>query len=278
MNQTKIDWCDSTWNPVTGCYHNCPYCYARKIANRFGLKPSDDLDDSRKIHVLSKKMTNPYPFGFQPTFHQYRLNEYNGKAKPRNIFVGSMTDLFGAWVPEGWKRMVLRSCADSTWHNYLFLTKSPENIPCDSHLYSGMFTDHWDCFWFGTTVTCQKDLEERLWPLLNVRGHLFLSIEPLLEEIDLDSIFTDDGALMISVPRGQAFSLNRADECRMPEWVIIGAETGNRKDRVIPEREWIEKIVSQCRLAGIPIFMKESPKSIWGKDLIREYPEELRHH
>lgn len=34
--KTKIDWCDSTWNPVTGCRHDCAYCYARKIAERFG--------------------------------------------------------------------------------------------------------------------------------------------------------------------------------------------------------------------------------------------------
>ena len=38
MNKTKIDWCDSTWNPVTGCLHGCKYCYARGIANRFGGK------------------------------------------------------------------------------------------------------------------------------------------------------------------------------------------------------------------------------------------------
>lgn len=36
MNKTKIDWCDSTWNPVTGCFHGCDYCYARSIAKRFG--------------------------------------------------------------------------------------------------------------------------------------------------------------------------------------------------------------------------------------------------
>lgn len=34
--KTKIDWADSTWNPVTGCRHSCEYCYARKIAERFG--------------------------------------------------------------------------------------------------------------------------------------------------------------------------------------------------------------------------------------------------
>lgn len=36
MNTTKIEWCDSTWNPVTGCLHQCHYCYARGIARRFG--------------------------------------------------------------------------------------------------------------------------------------------------------------------------------------------------------------------------------------------------
>lgn len=36
MNKTNIEWCDSTWNPVTGCRHGCEYCYARRIAKRFG--------------------------------------------------------------------------------------------------------------------------------------------------------------------------------------------------------------------------------------------------
>jgi len=37
MNKTKIDWCDRSWNPVTGCLHGCSYCYARRIAQRFGI-------------------------------------------------------------------------------------------------------------------------------------------------------------------------------------------------------------------------------------------------
>lgn len=36
MNKTKIEWATYTWNPVTGCLHDCEYCYARRIANRFG--------------------------------------------------------------------------------------------------------------------------------------------------------------------------------------------------------------------------------------------------
>ena len=36
MNKTKIEWCDATWNPVVGCKHGCDYCYAKRIAARFG--------------------------------------------------------------------------------------------------------------------------------------------------------------------------------------------------------------------------------------------------
>ena len=35
MNRSKIEWCDHTWNPITGCRHNCPYCYARRMTARF---------------------------------------------------------------------------------------------------------------------------------------------------------------------------------------------------------------------------------------------------
>lgn len=55
-------------------------------------------------------------------------------------------------------------------------------------------------------------------------------------------------------------------------WVIIGAETGNRKEKVIPQREWIEAIVSACQKAGIPVFMKSSLSKIWGGPLIQKFP------
>ena len=129
MNKTKIDWCDSTWNPVTGCLHGCEYCYARSIAHRFSGGGENWTDD--KTIVLDKKMYGeeeekaiPYPYGFIPTFHRYRLNDYIGK-KGRNIFVCSMADLFGEWVPDSWIKEVFKACENAPQHNYLFLTKNP---------------------------------------------------------------------------------------------------------------------------------------------------------
>ena len=126
MNKTKIDWCDSTWNPVTGCLHGCEYCYARGIANRFGFGAYEPNIAERVLieTAISAGKKIPYPFNFDPTFHKYRLNEYQNK-KGRNIFVCSMADLFGEWVPDEWIEDVFEACEKAPQHNYLFLTKNP---------------------------------------------------------------------------------------------------------------------------------------------------------
>ena len=246
MNKTKIDWCDSTWNPVTGCLHRCEYCYARGIANRFGFGAYEPNIDERVLiePAVSAGKKVPYPFNFEPTFHKYRLNEYQNK-KGRNIFVCSMADLFGDWVPDEWIEEVFKACHDATQHNYLFLTKNPERyaelgMPCDNYL------------WYGTSV-CKKDDIQKC-KYLPLGGKKFVSIEPILEDLDI-----------IGEP-----IINYVD------WVIIGAETGRRKNKVIPERKWIEDIVNECKENGTAVFMKSSLSDIWGEPLIQEFPEELK--
>ena len=246
MNKTNIDWCDSTWNPVTGCLHGCEYCYARGIANRFGFGAYEPNIDERVLiePAVSAGKKVPYPFNFEPTFHKYRLNEYQNK-KGRNIFVCSMADLFGDWVPDEWIEEVFKACHDATQHNYLFLTKNPERyaelgMPCDNYL------------WYGTSV-CKKDDIQKC-KYLPLGGKKFVSIEPILEDLDI-----------IGEP-----IINYVD------WVIIGAETGRRKNKVIPERKWIEDIVNECKENGTAVFMKSSLSDIWGEPLIQEFPEELK--
>lgn len=125
MNKTKIEWADRTWNPVTGRRHGRPYCYARGIANRFGMKRAPRLGDpgmegAGKLDgpegldtmlELAKPyryngMTRAYPMAFAPTFHRYRLEEPAKMKKPQTIFVVSMGDLFGDWVPTSWIKEV----------------------------------------------------------------------------------------------------------------------------------------------------------------------------
>lgn len=245
MNKTKIDWCDSTWNPVTGCLHGCQYCYARGIAHRFGKDLPDWSDFACKnkgLHLLDNKIdATPYPFGFEPTLHCYRLNEYIGK-KGRNIFVCSMADLFGEWVPDSWIEEVFTACGKAPQHNYLFLTKNPKRY-IELINKTNFFVKTKSNMWFGYTYT-SKDCDQWWNPNYNI----FASVEPILEQIN--------------IPR-----------CK---WLIIGAETGRRKNKVIPKKQWIEEIVYECRKSGIPVFMKSSLADIWGEALIQEFPEGLK--
>jgi len=266
VNKTKIDWADSSFNPITGCYHDCPYCYARGISTRF--KNRDELIEPETYHLEhdcreiiecneqpyfiknGAKTRAAYPYGFTPCIHRYRMNEYQNK-KGRNIFVCSMADMWGNWVPDRWIIEVLSTCEKAPQHNYLFLTKNPARY---IEFFNRGELPGGDNFWYGTTVNTPDMLyaySESLHNEANVIHHTFLSIEP---------IFEDFGEF-----KGGAFV----------DWVIVGAETGNRKGKVIPQKEWIKNIVNICRQRNIPVFMKESLRSLMGCDFIQEFPKEL---
>lgn len=249
MQKTKIDWADSTWNPVTGCRHECPYCYARTMVHRFGKPDLENMD----IIELFKPYTNEegkreaYPTGFTPTLHDYRLGDYEKKAG-RTIFVCSMADLFGDWVPDEWIRKVFDACEKAPQHRYLFLTKNPHRY-VELAKKDLLPRQHW----YGYSATREK----QLWRFTHADEcpciNLFVSIEPILE------------------PMHPGFSTHTP-----ADWVIIGAETGNRNGRVIPEKKWIDDIVEECEYTGRPVFMKESLRKIMGEDFRQEFPFERK--
>lgn len=275
-NKTKIDWADATWNPVTGCLHGCEYCYARRIAERFGgcwrldLPPDTSWhgnvgerklmgDYARhndgKCHVLDEPeiecavfdpprgyrgKVKPYPYYFSPTFHRYRLGEPQSWKKLRNIFVCSMADLFGEWVPDAWIQEVFEACEAAPQHRYLFLTKNPSRY---SRLYKeGKLPHLIDCWWGASTP--------RMDDSYNIGYKTFASIEPIYED----------------------FSSAEAPLCG---WVIIGAETGNRKGKIVPRKEWISTFAKKCEYDGVPVFMKESLRELMGSDFRQEFPWEV---
>ncbi len=256
MNHSKIDWTDYTWNPVTGCYHTCPYCYARKQSARFSGDARLNLTDSRcegdenGLYILHAPFVSragrsiSYPFGFAPTLHEYRLDWPGNVKNGANIFVGSMADLFGEWVPGEWISRVFEACRNYPQHNYLFLTKNPKRylqLAADGKLPAG------ENIWYGTS-TPTEDTE-----FFYAKGYkTFVSIEPLLEPFGKEAL----GVQYL-------------------DWAIIGAETGNRKGKVIPQKEWIQSIVGQCRAASVPVFMKESLRELMGEEFVQEFPEGL---
>lgn len=256
MQKTKIEWCDSTWNPVTGCLHGCDYCYARRIADRFSSH--GERRDEREIHVLDERVygeesekSEPFPYGFVPTFHRYRLNEYE-KKKGRTIFVCSMADLFGSWVPDSWIEEVFAACEKAPQHRYLFLTKNPQRY-IDLALARKLPAK--DNMWYGTTATTPD--EKFFW---GGAWHTFVSIEPILRD----------------------YSGEIGEMCdTFAQWVIVGAETGNRKGKIIPGKGWIDAITKTCIRKSIALFMKDSLIPIVGEEnMRRELPwreQEARH-
>lgn len=274
MNRSRIEYVDHTWNPITGCRHDCSYCYARRMTERFAGNVSLNkmarkdystvsvADEKEDLYVLDAPMLNEtgstlvYPFGFAPTLHRYRM-DIPGKLKMgNNIFVGAMADIFGKWVPDEWIEEIFNVCEKYPIHNYLFLTKNPDRY---INLYLKELLPKHKNMWYGATVTNVRQVytTEAAIQDLPSEVHSFLSIEPLFEDLSED--------LEITIKN-------------FTDWVILGAETGHRRGKVIPEKEWVRKIIKLCDESGVPVFMKDSLISIVGEsNMRREFPEQLRH-
>ena len=274
MNKSKIEWLDGgyTWNPVTGCLHNCEYCYARKQARRFSgcydMNSDENIIQSEKGKVSlehngqvlfktkkNKLMRAPYPFGFVPTFHRYRLDEPQGIKKPQNVFVCSMADLFGEWVPDWWIKQVFEATQKAPQHNYIYLTKNPDFYYRLNDGDEKIIPDGGVSGFFGASASTEGQAQSA-YENLNCQ---WISIEPIQGEFSEEFFWYEDRYIQDCMPRWK--------------WVIIGAETGNRKGKVIPKREWIENIVSECREQNVPVFLKDSLIDIVGeKQMVREFP------
>lgn len=259
MAHSAIEWCDVSWNPVTGCRHGCPYCYAQKIARRFcgNVKANKLLagEPQEGNHYLKDPVRGEdgkiiiYPFAFEPTFHEYRLNEIDKYKGGKNIFVGSMADMFGSWVPEEWILEVFRKAKEVPKHNYIFLTKNPDRL-CE--LANKDLLPKGSNFWYGTTITRKR--HRRFEGGLSY--NTFVSIEPVMEDLDM--------------------GIGSLGSCK---WVIIGAETGARKEKVVPDKRWIDNILDAASITQVPVFMKDSLLPIKGElNMRREFPQELLEH
>lgn len=258
MNKTRIEWCDTTWNSVVGCKHGCDYCYAKRIAARFGgydkadgtittFNPLLRAELSQPLMVTRKNgktVDAPFPFGFEPTLLEYKLDEPQHWKTSKRIFVCSMADLFGSWVPTRWIVEVLDAALAAPQHTYLFLTKNPARYLELNEL--GLLPRR-DNFWYGSTITSDSD------PCFySDRHNCFLSIEPLINEFS-----------------------RRVDKLMGIKWIIVGAMTGPGAQKHQPEHSWIETIVDVSRQSGVPIFLKNNLQEVWGDPLIQELPESL---
>lgn len=192
MNRTKIEWCDYTWNPITGCTRGCSYCYARRMAYR-----------------LKGRCGYPKDEPFRPTFHGDRLLEPLQVKKPSKIFTVSMGEFFDPHIPELWRDLVYRVMFEAEQHTFMVLTKQPQFVRLNEeeyvppNLWAGISLDG------QTTLTSSTyDLEDNA----QAARVIFASCEPLLGPIELPE-YTSLQWLIIGAQTGP-----RAKQPRK-EWV-----------------------------------------------------------
>lgn len=221
-----------TWNPTGGCLHGCTWqmpdgsvtqCYAKTVAEKF---------------------TRPFPQGFET--HYWRggktLTDPLRQPSPSGIFVGSMADLFGHWVPADQIQQVLDVMRRADWHIFQTLSKNPTRLT-----EFGAFPRN---VWVGVSLPARRSatgaaraLAAYLRKLEEVNAVVrFMSIEPLW--FDAAPVFRQHLKAYGHLPM---------------EWAIIGAASNGRK-LYQPLPEWVAGLHNILDEQRIPIFHKGNLK------------------
>lgn len=235
---TKIEYCDSTCNPV-------PFCLGCELYN----------EDSAENHCYAKALSNRmaglrgWPASFQSTAYfphrierALRWSDLTGIDRPgkpwldglqRIIFLNDIGDGFSPLAnPHDWLSPWLNRMANSP-HIWLFLTKWPRTMATYfDHRYYGRSVPQ--NFWLGTSVTGTGTLF-RLNHLTEIRNaNLWLSMEPLLD-----------------------YTVLPENALRRLGWIVAGGESG--PNARISRPDWFRLVRDDCKRHEIPFFFKQ-----WG--------------
>ncbi len=228
-DRSAIEWTDATWNPVRGCTKispGCVHCYAETFAERFRGVPGHPYERGFDLRTVPEKLMEPLRW-----------------ARPRMIFVNSMSDLFHKDVPDDYICRVAQVMRAANWHTYQVLTKRSERLRdlLRTKLLDVSSLPH---IWWGVSVENKKHGLPRVKHLQSAPAAFrFLSVEPLLEDVgqvNLEGI----------------------------NWVIVGGESGPGARPM--QKAWVLSLRDQCREAGVPFFFKQwggCRKSVAGREL-----------
>lgn len=184
---SKIEWTDTTWNPVRGCRKvspGCAHCYAETFAERFRGVPGHPYEQGFDLRLVPEKLLEPFAW-----------------TKPRMVFVNSMSDLFQDGVSDDFIADVAKVMHRAEWHTFQVLTKRATRMRdlLQTRLSPYTFDRH---VWWGVSVENRRHGIPRIQALQDAPAAVrFLSVEPLLEDL---------GTL----------------DLRGISWVIVGGESG----------------------------------------------------
>lgn len=267
-DQTKIQWCDHTFNPWVGCTKvspGCAHCYAEA-----------DMDQRRHFAKWGPNGTRVMTSA--ANWKKPLKWDWDAAAAgvKRVVFCASLADVFEDWTGPivNSKGETVRICESDcgyiqtepgTCHGCGFgsadpatlddiratlfllisstpnliwriLTKRPENIRRFWPLRMGGGTlRRADNVFLYTSVENQAQAVRRIPELLNctdLSPVLGISAEPLLEQIELEWLAPG-----------------------LINHVIVGGESGPAARPFCSE--WARNLFEQCRFAGVPFFMKQ---------------------
>jgi protein gp37 len=236
MAETSIEWTDATWNPVAGCTiltAGCTNCYAMRMAARL------EAMGTEKYVGTTRKSGGRAKWTGHIVLDEKVLDVPSTWAKPRRVFVNSMSDLFHEDVPEDFIRKVWLTMATTPRHTYQILTKRPARMAEIVSTFPVLPN-----VWLGTSVEDGRVLD-RIEELRRAPAAVrFISFEPLIGSVagaDLSDI----------------------------HWAIVGGESGPDARSMDPV--WVDEIETACRRSGAAFFFKQ-----WGGRNKKATGRELR--
>lgn len=295
---SNIEWTNETWNPVVGCKAvspGCTNCYAATMAARLATMPHTKERYAGLTRGSGAKAKWTGVFRTVPE----ALAKPLSWRKPRRVFVNSMSDLFGEGVPFEFIARVFDVMEACPQHTFQVLTKRPERALVFLEWFASQASAR-RCplpnVWLGVSVENQPQVARVLLLRQCPAAVRFVSVEPLLESIDLsphlrvqheDEIEERIGRRVINpdqsrVPVGVPFH----DPWVSPvDWVIVGGESGPGARPC--HEEWERAVLRQCAAAGVAAFRKQAGSNAYrnGKRVYyrhskggdpSEWPEDLR--
>ncbi len=254
MNKTNIEWTDFTWNPITGCTaisDGCKNCYAKAVHERFYDTPFTQIQ-----------------------FHENRLSEPSNRKKAAKIFIGSMTDIFQDDVTFDYLLEVMKVIMSNPQHTFQILTKRPNRMKdffnwfyeakagnlVTKYPFIRNIINPLPNLWLGVTVENQSEADKRIPILLDISAtKRFLSVEPLISRIELNTLIDIKRNIVISSLNGKVYPLDENKLTNKIDWVIVGGETGIKDKTRAMSYDWVQRIYKDCKNSKTPFFFKQ-----WG--------------
>lgn len=229
MKPSRIEWTESTWNPVTGCTKisaGCAHCYAERMAKR----------------LLAMGQPN-YRNGFEVTCHPQALEMPLRWKKSKMIFVNSMSDLFHKKVPTRFIEEIFFTMNEARWHTFQILTKQADRLVQLSSRFK--WTPN---IWMGVTVE-NADHVDRIDCLREIPAAVrFLSLEPLLGPLpelnltNIDWVIVGGESGPGARPMDPAWALDLRDQCLNAGVAFFFKQWGGvrkkKAGRLLEKRTW----------------------------------------